>query len=222
MLDYIQKGGPLMGLLLACSALFLAVFFERLFHMHRATVHVGEFLQGLAGLVRKRNYAEALLECAGTPGPAARVIRAAIVHHDRPRAELKEIVRETAQLEVPRLERYLYLLAMIAYAAPLIGLLGTVVGMLDAFTTLAAHSGYATATDLAGGVYQSLLTTAAGLAVGLPAFVGYSYLSARVDSLLHDMERAGIEILHLLDECAHVEGSIDFEPPRAETAPDER
>jgi len=86
--------------ILACSIISIAVFAERLFYFHRATIHVGEFLKGLSNLIRRRNFAEALHESAGTSGPVARVIHAAIIRHDAPRAELRDIVQEAAQLEV--------------------------------------------------------------------------------------------------------------------------
>src|SRR2546426_3378465 len=158
MIDYIKKGGLLMWPILVCSIIAIAVFVERLFYFHRATIHVGEFLQGLSNLVRRRNFAEALHESAGTPGPVARVIHAAIIRQDAPRAELKDIVQEAGQLEVPRLERNLSILLTIAYVAPLVGLLGTVTGMMDVFSTLSSHSGYVTSADLSSGIYQSLLT----------------------------------------------------------------
>src|SRR5204862_223520 len=84
------------------------------FYFHRATIHVGEFLKGLSNLIRRRNFAEALHESAGTPGPVARLIHAAIIRHDAPRRELRDIVQEAAQLEVPKLERFLPVLATIA------------------------------------------------------------------------------------------------------------
>ncbi len=117
--------------ILACSIISIAVFAERLFYFHRATIHVGEFLKGLSNLIRRRNFAEALHESAGTPGPVARVIHAAIIRHDAPRRELRDIVQEAAQLEVPKLERFLPVLATIAFLTPLLGLLGTVAGMID-------------------------------------------------------------------------------------------
>ena len=201
MIDYMQKGGPLMWLILFCSVLAGAVFLERITYFHRATIRVGEFMRGLSNLIQRRSFAEALQECAATPGPAARVIHAAILRHDAPRAELKDIVQETGQLEVPRLERRLGILVTIACVAPLIGLLGTVTGLIDAFVNMSTQSGFASSTEIAGGIYKSLLTTAAGLVVAIPCAVSYGYLSARVNSLMHDMERAGIEIVNLL--CAH-------------------
>jgi biopolymer transport protein ExbB len=199
-IDYIQKGGLLMWPILICSIVAIAVFAERLFYLHRATIHVGEFLKGLSNLIQRRNFAEALHESAGTPGPVARVIHAAIIRHDAPKAELRETVQEAAQLEVPKLERFLDVLA-------------TVAGMIDAFGTIASHGGYATMTELSGGVYKSLLTTAAGLVVATPAFVAYSYLSARVNTMMHDMERAGIEIVRMLTESEPLSGIISFQQP---------
>jgi biopolymer transport protein ExbB len=114
--------------------------------------------------------------------------------------ELKEIVQETGQLEVPRLERRLAVLATIGLVTPLIGFLGTIVGLIEAFVNISSQSGYASATDISGGIYQSLLTTAAGLVVAIPCFVAYAYLSSRVNALMHDMERAGIEIVNLINE----------------------
>ena len=199
--------------ILVCSIISIAVFAERLFYLHRATIHVGEFLKGLSNLVQRRNFAEALHESAGTPGPVARVIHAALLRHDSPRTELREIVQEADQLEVPKLERFLGVLATLAVLTPLLGLLGTVSGMIDAFGTIASNGGYATATELSTGIYKSLLTTAAGLVVATPTFVAYSYLSSRVNAMLHEMERAGIEIVHMLTDTAPLTGIISFQQP---------
>ena len=201
MIEMISKGGPLMWLLLACSILVLGIFAERLFLFHRSAIDVGEFLQGLANLIQKKNYAEALHECAGTPGPVARVIHSAVIRHEAPRAELKEIVQESGQLEVPKLERYLSVMMTIVYIAPLIGLLGTVIGLVDTFVMFNALSGQATIADLSKGVYQSLITSAAGLAVAIPAFILYSYLITYSKTLMHDMERGGIEVVNLIEDA---------------------
>lgn len=201
MIDYMQKGGPLMWLILFCSVLAGAVFLERVSYFHRASIRVGEFMRGLNNLLQRRSFSEALHECAATPGPVPRVIHAAILRHDAPRQELKDIVQEAGQLEVPRLERRLGILVTLACVAPLLGLLGTVTGLIDAFVNISTQSGFTSSTDIASGLYQSLLTTAAGLVVAIPCAVGYGYLSSRVNALMHDMERAGIEIVNLL--CDH-------------------
>ena len=198
MLELMQKGGPVMWVILAVSVVGLAVFLERLIYLHRAQVRVGEFLRGLANLVKGDRYEEARKQCLSTPGPVARVALSAVLARECPRAELRDIVQEAGQLEVPRLERHLGLLTGLAYTAPLLGLLGTVLGLLEAFYLVSTQGGYATVADISGAVYQSLISAAAGLAVAIPALIGASYLSARVKELLHDMERAGIEMVNLL------------------------
>lgn len=197
-----------MWLLLGCSILALTISLERYFHFHRARIDVGDLLHGLRNLIRNRNYAEALHECAGTPGPAARVIHSAIIRHDAPREELKEIVQESGQLEVPKLEKYLAVLLSIAYVAPLIGLLGTVLGLVTTFMQITSGAGYATATEIAKGVYESLISSAAGLAVAIPVFIFYSFMVAYAKTLIHDMERAGIEIVNIITDTRRDRGDI--------------
>ena len=136
----------------------------------------------------------------------------AIIRHDARRSELKEITQEAGQLEVPKLERYLSLLAAIAYIAPLVGLLGTVTGLMDSFATLSTQAGYTTAAEVSAGIYKSLLTTAAGLVVAIPTSLAYSFLSSRVNTLIHDMERGGIEIVNLITEKRGDPSIISFGP----------
>src|SRR5207237_719686 len=102
MIDYIQKGGLLMWPILVCSIIAIAVFLERFFYLHRATIHVGEFLKGLSNLIQRRNFAEALHESAGTPGPVARVIHAAILRHEMERAgiEIVHMLKDSEALTV--------------------------------------------------------------------------------------------------------------------------
>jgi biopolymer transport protein ExbB len=170
---------------------------------------VQDLLQGLGNLISRKNYAEALHVCAGTPGPVARVMKAVLTRHEAPRTELKEIAQEAGQLEVPRLERSLPVLLSIAYVAPLIGLLGTVLGLVDTFLPV-AQEGYATNTEMARGVYRSLVTAAAGIAVAIPAYMLYAYLAQNVKTLMHDMERAGIEIVNLLMQSRQNPEIVEF------------
>ncbi len=211
MVDYMQKGGPLMWLILLCSVVAVAVFVERLLYYHRASINVEELLQGLSNLIRSRNFAEARVECQASLIPVTRVIQAALNRPHFPRSELREIVQEAAQLEVPRLERNLGILVAIGYICPLVGLLGTVTGLIQAFVQLSANNGYATLAEISGGIYQSLLTTAGGLAVAIPAILGYCLLSARLNHLIHDMERAGIEVVNLLTDSEERSSIIEFD-----------
>lgn len=221
MFELIERGGPLIFVLLGCSLLAVGIFLERFFHFHRANIGVQDLLQGLANLIHKRNYAEALHVCAGTPGPVARVIHAAIVRHESSREELKEIVQEAGQLEVPKLERYLSALLAIAYIAPLIGLLGTLLGLIQTFNPVAT-SGQAATAELARGIYSSLVTPAVGLGVAIPSYILYAYLAAAVKTLMHDMERGGIEIVNLLTEGRQNREIVDFKESAARLAEEQK
>jgi biopolymer transport protein ExbB len=198
MFELIEKGGQLMWLLLGCSMVALAVAVERLYYYHRATVHVGELLQGIGRLVSEGRVDEALRESRAAPGPVARVLQAALLRPLLPRPELRDVAQEAGQLEVGRLEAHLPVLSTIALCAPLIGLLGTILGLVDAFVQVSEVTGYATPVQLSRGVYRSLVTTAGGLVVGVPAYILYAFVAARAKHLMHDMERAGIEIVNLL------------------------
>jgi len=214
MFDLIERGGALIWFLMGCSFLALGVFVERIFTYHRSSSDVTDLLQGLANLIRKKNFAEALHMSTASSGPVARVVHSAILRHTAPREELKAIVQETGQLEMPKLERYLPALLTIAYVAPLIGLLGTVVGMVDTFQAVTASSGFATPTDISKGVYECLVTSAAGLAVAIVTYVLYAYLAAMSRTLMHDMERGGIEIVNIICDSreAGEEDIIAFSP----------
>jgi biopolymer transport protein ExbB len=217
MIDLINKGGPLMWLLLGCSILTVAISLERYFYFHRARIDVGDLLFGLRNLIKNKAYAEALSECAATPGPAARVIHSAIRHYSSPRTELREIVQESGQLEVPKLEKHLAVLLTVAYIAPLIGLLGSVLGLVDTFVQINAVGGFATVAEISQGVYEALITSAAGLMVAIPAFVFYSHLRAYAKSLMHDMESAGIEIVNTICDLRNERSAIiAMHPGRAD------
>ena len=211
MIDFIQKGGLLMWLLLMASVVAVGAFVERYTYLRRVTVDVNDFLRGLSNLLRQGRYAEAQIECKSTPGPVSRVVYAAILRHEFPRSNLKEIVQEAGQLEVPNLELHLPILGAVVQVAPLIGLLGTVTGLIKAFVTVSAQGGFVTANALSYGIYQSLLTTAGGLVVAVPAYVAHVFLSTRVNALMHDMERAGIEIVNLLVDHRTPSEIIPFE-----------
>ena len=210
MLEIMQKGGPLMWIILLCSVVALGVFLERLLYLHNSSIRVGELLGGISLLIRNGRLEEALGECSASHGPVARILQAALMRPRQERAVLQSITTDAALLEIPKLERNLPILSSLAYVAPLVGLLGTLLGLLDAFQVLSAHGGYATTADLAHSVYESLLNAAAGLAVAIPAFLAHSYLTSRVNDIIHDMERGGIEVVNLL---------TDYSPSNGQTTP---
>jgi biopolymer transport protein ExbB len=157
----LANGGPVLWLLLIASAVALSVFIERVLHCHRAHINSTEFLNGVRTVLKRDNVVEALSICDATPGPVARLVKAAILNRDQGRERLHEALEEAGLAEVPRLEEKLNLLATIAQIAPLLGLLGTVLGFIQVFGQVEAAGLYAHAGQLAKGIWQALICTAA-------------------------------------------------------------
>jgi biopolymer transport protein ExbB len=193
-----QRGGPAMWLLLACSLTAFTVFLERLLHLHRAQIKSADFLKGIYNILARRNMVEAVSICEETPGPVAHIVRAAILHNDEGEERIRQAIQEAGLSEIPRLERNLNLLVTMAQIAPLIGLLGTVLGMMQTLLAIQQKAPLVHAGDLGGGLWQALITTAAGLAVAIPTYAGYNFLVTRVEAVVLDMERSSIEILAFL------------------------
>jgi biopolymer transport protein ExbB len=198
MFELIREGGPVMWLLVAAAVIATVIFLERVFHLHRAQIKSDDFLDGIFNILRRRNVVEAVSICEETPGPVAHVVKAAVLHHDEGWAELQKAVEEAGLAEVPRLEKGLNLLATIAQISPLIGLLGTVLGMLQVLVVIQQNAPLVHSGDLAGGLWQALLTTALGLAISIPSYAAYNFLVGRVETIVLDMERASVEILTFL------------------------
>jgi len=202
----LKHGGPMVWLLLLMSAVVIVVFIERLLHYHRAQINSIEFLNGIRNVLKRDNVVEALSICDATPGPVARLVKTAILSREMGRDGVRDALEEAGLLEVPRLEEKLGLMATIAQIAPLVGLLGTVLGFLTVFQQLQEQGVYATSNLLAGGIWQSLLSMAAGLAVAIPTYAGYNYLVNRVNSIVLDMEKASAEIVNLVTEPSKPNG----------------
>ncbi len=185
-------------LLLMISGVAITVFIERLLHYHRAQINSAEFINGVRNVLKRENVIEALSICEATPGPVPRLVKTAILNRERGREGVREALEEAGLLEVPRLEEKLNLLATIAQIAPLMGLLGTVLGFIQVFRTIVDKGLNAYGADLAGGVWEALICTALGLAVAIPSYAGYNYLVNRVNSIVLDMEKASTEILNIV------------------------
>lgn len=203
MLDIIQKGGPLMYLIFLCSIVALAVAIERFYHLYRARIDIDKFMQKISEALKHNKIMDALELCEKTPGPVAHVIKAGLLKHDRSRAEIKEAIEDAGVYEVPRLEKNLGALATIAHISPLLGLLGTVTGMVRAFQVIQEKSSamhLVNPGNLAGGIWEALITTAAGLIVAIPTFVVYNYLVSRVKCFIVEMERSSTELINVLSQ----------------------
>lgn len=201
MWDIVQKGGPMMYLIILSSILAFGVVIERVYNFSRIRIDANKFMDSITTVLKRNKIIEAIEMCDLTPGPIAHIIKAGILKHDRSRLEIKEAIEEAAQLEIPRLERHLPILATIAHIAPLLGLLGTVTGMIRSFQVIqqkALSMAPVNPGDLAGGIWESLLATVAGISVAIPTYVVYNYLVSQVDSLIYDMERSSTDLVNLL------------------------
>jgi biopolymer transport protein ExbB len=187
-------------LIVATSAVGLSVFMERILHYHRAQINSMEFLNGVRIVLRRENVVEALSICDATPGPVARLVKVAILNRARGKEGMREALEEAGLGEVPPLESKLNLLATIAQIAPLMGLLGTTLGFIRVFSQLQGLGTNAHLDKLAGGIWEALICTAAGLAVAIPAYAAYNYLVSRVNAIVLDMEKAATEIVNIVAE----------------------
>ncbi|MFH1594332.1 MAG: MotA/TolQ/ExbB proton channel family protein [Candidatus Omnitrophota bacterium] len=201
MWEFIVKGGPIMYLIILCSIIAFAVFLERLWHLRSAQIDTNMFMQEISNKVKSNKVMEAIDMCNITRGPIARILKAGIMKYDRPRQDIKEAILDAGVHEMPLLERNLGVLATIAHIAPLLGLLGTVVGMLKAFQVIEGKAMSMVPVnpgDLAGGIWEALITTVAGLSIAIPTYVAYNYLVSRVDNFVLDMEKSATELVNLL------------------------
>lgn len=202
----IQFGGPVAWVLLLISALAVGIFIERFLHYHRAQIHSAGFLEGIRNVLRQSNFVEAISICDATPGPVAQLARAAILKRDAGRESVRDALEETGLIEVSRLEEKLNLLATIAQIAPLLGLFGTILGMIDIFFAVSGSAVYPGFSKLAEGIMKALTCAAAGLAIAIPSYAAYNYLVSRVNSIVLDMEKASIEIINIVLETANPDG----------------
>ena len=210
-MDIIARGGVIMVLIVLLSVVAAAIIIERLLYLRSSRVDDQRLLDRLGGAISKGRYEEALAICDAHPSPLASLMRPGIGNRHQPRGELREVILDAASLEIPKQERFLSALGTIATIAPLLGLLGTVTGNISAFGVLGGLAGIADAPQLAQGISEALLTTAAGIIVAIPATVFYNYLVNKVNHrtiqlenrvnhlvlLLADAERAAAAGAHL-------------------------
>lgn len=197
--EYISQGGPIMWIILFCSMIVTFIFLEKWFLFHREQINVGELVKGLINVLRRDGFIEAITLCDNTPGPVAHILMAAIQSYKDGETNIKQSIEDAALIEIPRLEKHLNVMATIAYITPLLGLLGTVIGMMGAFKDINLKGGMINAADLSGNIELALITTAAGLCVAIPAYVAYNFLVSRVESFTLEMEKASSEIIYFFN-----------------------
>lgn len=219
-----MDGGPMMIVVLLVAVVALVIFIERTLFLHRGQIRSKQFLEGIKNALGKRRIVEALTLCEEAPGPVPAVVKAALLNAAEDADTMRFAVQEAAVVEIPSLERRLGSLAALGQIAPLIGLLGTLLGMITTFHAFMQGGQYATANALASGMWQALLTTAASLIIAIPIHLGYHFLTGRVRALVRDVEWSGNEIMqYLLTEYRNggQAGNVIQlpEPPVAPSAP---
>jgi biopolymer transport protein ExbB len=208
--------GTMFWVLVFVSAAALAVVVERVVYFHRVQIDSSQFLAGVRNVLRRDNVIEALSICDATPGPVARLVKAAILNRDAGRARVEEVIEEIGQTEVPRLEHNLPLLATIAQVAPLLGLLGTLFGFAAVFRELRRPDGlavgYAAPGQMFDGLMQALYSAALGIGIAAFCYAAYNYLVHRVNLIVLDMERASREAVRLATGEGAANGESSKEP----------
>jgi biopolymer transport protein ExbB len=199
MWEIVRAGGPLMWPIIACSVVAAAIILERLWTLQPKRVLPTELLQKVTQLVEQNQVNDKVVEVLEKSSPLGRVLAIGLQNRHRGRTIVMERLEDAGRHVVVELERFLNTLGTIAGISPLLGLLGTVTGIIKAFNAINA-GGMGDPRMLSGGISEALLTTAAGLMVAIPALVGYRYLRGRVDRIVIDMEKHAIQLVEKLDE----------------------
>lgn len=197
-LRFMQDGGILMWPILFCSVIGTGISIERFVALRRASIDTIEFMNTMRQMLRQGRTQDAIEVCDKTDAPVSRILRAGVLKHGRTKNDIRDAIEDAGNLEIPRLERYLSALATCANIAPLLGLLGTVQGMIMAFAQIQHKKGQVSPADLAEGISTALYTTAFGLSVAIPLLVLYNYFTTRVENMIVEMEVSSSELVDLL------------------------
>ncbi len=200
MLELLMKGGILMIPLVFCSVLALAIVIEKFITIRLIEVRSERFAEKIRDIINGNadNKVEKVLAlCEMTSSPLARILKVGIEKRNKGRNEIKEAIQDAGSLEIPNLERHLKILGTIVTVAPLLGLLGTVFGMIRAFNVIAVQ-GVGEPGALAGGIAEALITTAVGLTIAIPSLVFYNYFMHRTDKIVRKFESVSSEFIDFL------------------------
>lgn len=200
LIEMFFKGGIMMWPILIGSIIAVAITIEKFLSIKKAKVNVGAFTIKIRGILKKKDIAGAINYCMEEKSPISNIIRRGLKKYKFGRKRVIEAIEAAGKIEISKMEKGLSTLATIAGAAPMLGFLGTVTGMISAFMRIQELQGSASPADLAGGIWEALITTAFGLIVGIPALALYNYFLSLVNKNVLDMERIATEILDVLDD----------------------
>lgn len=200
LIDLMIAGGYMMIPLYALFVLAIFIFVERVITLKKAEKTPAAMVDQVKMMVQSGNIQQARMICQGEDTPVANMIAKGLERIGSPLKNIEVAIENVGKIEIYKLEKNLNLLATISGAAPMIGFLGTVAGMIQAFIAIAQEEGMVSPKLLSSGIYEAMITTAAGLVVGILAYLGYNYLVTQVSKLIHSMEYTTIEFIDLLQE----------------------
>jgi biopolymer transport protein ExbB len=198
MFELLKPGGAILWIILGCGVVAFGVFVERALHLHRARIRSDDFLKGIFNIVSRNNIEEALTICDETPGPVAHIVKIAVQNRDDAKEDIRSAVEDASLAEISRMERRLVVIATVAQISPLLGLLGTVLGMVESVLIMQHQVPLIQSADVMAGLMKALVTTAAGLTVAIPCYAAFNLLVVKIDRIVLDMERAASEIVAFL------------------------
>lgn len=196
MIQFLQMGGVILWIILGFSVVIVLTVAQRALSVRRASLHGRDFLQGIFNNLQRGNVVEAVELCNEAPGPVAELTRVAILERQQGGLRTRQVMTEVGILEIARLEKGLPMLLALAQMAPVLGLLGTVVGMWDMLVALHQQAPLLQSGDLGAGLSRALVTTMAGLGTGLVGYFGHAFIVSRVSAVVLEMEQAYTEILN--------------------------
>ncbi|MCE2452175.1 MAG: MotA/TolQ/ExbB proton channel family protein [Nitrospinae bacterium] len=197
MFEFLARGGVLMIPLGVCSILALAIVLERTLNLRTKKIIQLDILQQVRDLVAENQVSDAMTLCRRYPSVMGRILLVTIANHDRNREELRSVVEDAGRQEVTTLDRNLGALGTIAAIAPLLGLTGTVFGMIRTFAII-SEKGIAHPSQLAGGISEALITTATGLVIAIPTLIFYNYFTNKADRLILEIEKHSYRVVETL------------------------
>jgi len=200
LIDMAFKGGWIMIPLLLLSIIALYIIGERWWTIRQASKQDQHFMNNIRDFIVDGKVSSAKYLCQTQATPTARFVEKGLERIGRPLSDIQAALENVGNLEIARLEKGLPMLATIAGGAPMIGFLGTVVGMIQSFFNMSQAGNSIDISLLSGGIYTALVTTVAGLVVGIIAYFGYNYLSARIGHIMHTIERNMIDFMEVLQE----------------------
>jgi biopolymer transport protein ExbB len=197
MVEIVKSGGYLMAPIIICAIIAMGIVLERFWTLRQKRVIPEDLTSQVWSWVKKDQLDQKQIQTLYQGSPLGQILAAGLINRNRERAVLKDSIEDTGRHVVHELERYVETLGTVAAVTPLLGLLGTVIGMVKVFTAITTH-GVGNPTVLAGGIAEALITTAAGLTVAIPALIAYRYYRTRVDKLVVDMEKEAIKLVEAL------------------------